>query len=316
MVPQNVTTLQNGYKVKKIIIHEDFNNTTLASDVALLQLETPIPLVDDIQATAALPKQGHKVATGTKCMFLGWGISDVNMTVTMVNNTEKFDVYSITIPQKLQEAEMTITSHDSCAKKMSNVFWIKTVHVDEETMICGDGQNTKSGCSGDNGAPLVCKEGAHWVLQGIGSWGDVWCRPVHYTVFTRISKFADWIKLKTHYGCSKRVAIDFYPRRRYSFIIYSCDSHCDSDQEEPSDVDSSGSDSEDESDEEQESASSTNGADNLDNLRWNTAINTSTDFAFNEQVGLTIDMPNNSTCKDFFKLFFTEEVYSLILEGN
>ena len=71
MLPKNVTTLQNGYKVKKIIIHEDFNNKTLASDVALLQLETPIPLVDDIQATAALPKQGHKVATGTKCMFLG-----------------------------------------------------------------------------------------------------------------------------------------------------------------------------------------------------------------------------------------------------
>ena len=49
---------------------------------------------------------------------------------------------------------------------------------------------------GDSGGPLVCKEDGHWVLHGLTSWGEgTGCgEPYNPGVYTRVSKFVDWIE--------------------------------------------------------------------------------------------------------------------------
>ena len=50
------------------------------------------------------------------------------------------------------------------------------------------------------------------------------------------------------------------------------------------------------------------------NLRWSSRIQAPPDVDFNEEVGMKVDMPEDSTCLDFFELFFTHDVYHIILD--
>lgn len=63
-------------------------------------------------------------------------------------------------------------------------------------MVCvGYGGNIViSGCYGDSGGLFVCQEFGCWVLRGVVSWGDYWCRSgLIFFVFVCISIFVDWI---------------------------------------------------------------------------------------------------------------------------
>ncbi len=64
-------------------------------------------------------------------------------------------------------------------------------------MICADDKEKifTSGCHGDSGGPFVCEnEAGHMVLQGAVSWGSPVCDAMdHYTVFTKVSKYREWI---------------------------------------------------------------------------------------------------------------------------
>ena len=48
---------------------------------------------------------------------------------------------------------------------------------------------------GDSGGPLVCREGDHWILYGIVSWGSRYgCAAANGpTVYARVSAYLDWI---------------------------------------------------------------------------------------------------------------------------
>ncbi len=92
----------------------------------------------------------------------------------------------------LQQAPLNIVSFQDCLKK--NKHFRRKV---TPTMICaGDKENIfASGCHGDSGGPLVCEnEAGRMVLQGAVSWGSSVCDALeHYTVFTKVSAFRDWI---------------------------------------------------------------------------------------------------------------------------
>jgi len=88
--------------------------------------------------------------------------------------------------------------------------------------------------------------------------------------------------------------------------------HVDSDEEQPSDVDSSDSEEESkDSDDEEESEANTA----YENLRRKAfrRIQPCDDLLLNEEIGMTVNMPENSSCKYFFELFFTDDVYDLVV---
>ncbi|XP_024867114.1 thrombin-like enzyme bhalternin, partial [Temnothorax curvispinosus] len=67
-----------------------------------------------------------------------------------------------------------------------------------ETNVCtGPLYDEISACSGDSGGPLVSYNGQKPVLTGIVSWGIIPCgTPGAPSVYTRVSKFNDWIAQK------------------------------------------------------------------------------------------------------------------------
>ena len=89
--------------------------------------------------------------------------------------------------------------------------------------------------------------------------------------------------------------------------------HVDSENEQPSDVDSSeDKESTNESGEENDDS---NGKEepNYSNLRWSSEIRAPQDRNFNKEVGTRVEMEENSSCLQRFELLFTNDVYQLIL---
>ena len=87
--------------------------------------------------------------------------------------------------------------------------------------------------------------------------------------------------------------------------------HVDSENEQPSDVDSS--EDEESTDESGEENDDSNGEEeqNYSNLRWSSAIRAPQDINFN---GMRVEMEENSSCLQYFELLFTNDVYQLILD--
>lgn len=88
---------------------------------------------------------------------------------------------------------MPIVSISHC--KDRNTF---NHHKVNDRMICAgynDGFTFTSGCHGDSGGPLACERpDKTWVLHGVVSWGSPQCNGLErYTVFSRVSKYVDWI---------------------------------------------------------------------------------------------------------------------------
>ena len=90
--------------------------------------------------------------------------------------------------------------------------------------------------------------------------------------------------------------------------------HVNSENEKPSDVDSSKD--EESTDESGEENDDSNGEEeqNHSNLGWSSQIRAPPDKNFNEEVGMIVEMEENSSCLQYFELLFTNDVYQLILK--
>ena len=96
-------------------------------------------------------------------------------------------------------------------------------------------------------------------------------------------------------------------------VAFLCVANVDSDNEAPSDVDSS--DKEESADESQEDSTDGEVVEDHDysNLMWSSWTRTPQDRNFNEEVGMTVETENNRSCLNYFEELFTDNVYQLIL---
>ncbi|KFQ37808.1 Acrosin, partial [Mesitornis unicolor] len=58
--------------IKRLFLHEHYNNKTLKNDVALLELDQPVQCSDYVQL-ACVPDSSLSVSELTECYVSGWG---------------------------------------------------------------------------------------------------------------------------------------------------------------------------------------------------------------------------------------------------
>ncbi|XP_058520167.1 inactive serine protease 39-like [Ochotona princeps] len=171
--------------VHKVIVHEDYNRKyRFGSNITLPQLNVPVDFNSHI-LSACLPDNSAVVPMNSSCWISGWG-----------RLTE--DVF-LPAPFHLQEAKVSLIDQDRCEK-----FYIphpaippdQAVTVQEDMICAGDTKVEKGICREDSGGPLSCFLNGAWHVVGLSSWN--WdCRsPIGYSVFVRITYFANWIKEK------------------------------------------------------------------------------------------------------------------------
>ncbi len=166
--------------VQRIDIHPEWGSVGLANDVAVLYLDRPFDLNENVQTIDAVSSQVDRQSRpGAEVIVSGWGEI----------NTER-----ATPVQRLRATDVRLVSDTQCLRRLSEEG---RESFDPDTMVCADGGPSMSGkgsCTGDSGGPLARQNSDRaWVQVGIVSWG-VSCgnQPVE-GVYTDLESLRGWV---------------------------------------------------------------------------------------------------------------------------
>ena len=188
-------------------MHENYDPKTFENDIALLKLDKPARFSNSVQP-ACLPPSSSEY-TGVRATVTGWG------TIYFGGPTSNI----------LQEVDVGIWKNADCANNY------KRLNRDvKDTMLCAGDDNGKDACQvsvnklcalvneylsngvltsvtkyfffhqGDSGGPLNCPIAGgvapglpRYELCGIVSWGARCAEKDFPGVYTRVSRYLDWI---------------------------------------------------------------------------------------------------------------------------
>ncbi|KAL6422453.1 hypothetical protein ACFW04_010628 [Cataglyphis niger] len=155
--------------VSVVIRHKNFDMNSYNHDVALLKLRKSVKFSKKVRPIC-LPQPGYDPA-GKEGTVVGWGrTSEGGM-----------------LPGKVQEVQVPIYSLTQCRKMKYRANRIT------ENMICA-GRGNQDSCQGDSGGPLLVQEGDKFEIAGCG-------RPGYPGVYTRVTRYLNWIHANMKEGC-------------------------------------------------------------------------------------------------------------------
>ncbi|MEO6030031.1 MAG: serine protease [Candidatus Binatia bacterium] len=165
---------QQEFTVDQIVVHEGYDTTTSDNDVALVHLSRAATLNARVAAVTLVTADDETAiaGAGTVATVTGWGAT-----------AEDGDVSDL-----LKQVNLTIASNASC-----NVIYGGDITAN---MLCAGGrpQGGEDSCQGDSGGPLVVPAGAgRYEQAGIVSFGSGCAEPDVPGVYTRVSRYRDWI---------------------------------------------------------------------------------------------------------------------------
>ncbi|XP_052069994.1 trypsin-1-like [Mytilus californianus] len=137
------------YKVKKIILHPEYDDDTFNNDGAIMYLDGTVETNPGVQPIELTDKPTVNFFN-QECIITGWG--------ALIEGDSG--------PNILQHASVDFFPDVKCTKDYGSSY-------EKKTMLCG---GKRSGgidsCQGDSGGPFACKENGKLVLSGVTSWGQ------------------------------------------------------------------------------------------------------------------------------------------------
>jgi hypothetical protein len=167
--------------VSAIVVHPGWNPNTFDNDIALIKVSSPIPnrpvsgTTLPITAVDLVPANIGAL-TGTMATVTGWG-----------NRAAQPNPGGNDFPDRLHEVEVPIISNTDCGNAYTGIT---------QNMVCaGIPAGGKDSCQGDSGGPLVVLNNAagKWLQAGVVSFGEGCAAPNKPGVYTRVSRYIDWI---------------------------------------------------------------------------------------------------------------------------
>lgn len=164
--------------IKEVFIHPNYSRSTTDNDIALLLLAQPVTLSKTI-VPICLPDSGlaerELTQAGQETVVTGWGYHNSREKESRRNRT--FVLTFIKIP---------VAPRNECMQVMNNVI--------SENMLCaGILGDQRDACEGDSGGPMVALSRGTWFLVGLVSWGEGCGLLNNYGVYTKVSRYLDWI---------------------------------------------------------------------------------------------------------------------------
>ncbi|XP_039277632.1 trypsin-7 isoform X1 [Nilaparvata lugens] len=158
----------------------DFSYLNFDHDIALLRLNDRVPYTQTIQPIC-LPDDPAESYEGKIGLVSGWGTLKEDGKASCV----------------LQEVEVPVLSNEDCRKTNYS-----DTMISDNMMCAGYKEGLKDSCQGDSGGPLIReREDKKYELIGIVSWGNGCARAGYPGVYTRVTRYVDWIKENSKEGC-------------------------------------------------------------------------------------------------------------------
>ncbi|XP_022669485.1 serine proteinase stubble-like [Varroa destructor] len=163
-------------RVQIVATHPKFDAHTFEYDLALMRFYEPVSFADNIVPICIA--DGNETYVGQSAVVTGWG-----------------RLYEDgPLPSILQKVQVPIITNKECERMYRKAGFIEDI---PDIFICaGLSAGGKDSCEGDSGGPLVLRDedSGAWNLIGIISWGIGCAVPNQPGVYTRITRFADWMK--------------------------------------------------------------------------------------------------------------------------
>lgn len=165
--------------VESVVIHPQYYAGALYNDIALLFLETPVEIAENVNVIC-IPKNKATVDSA-RCFATGWG-KDV------FGKEGRYQVI-------LKKIDLPIVQRGPCQDalrktRLGNHFEL------HNSFICAGGEKGKDTCKGDGGSPLVCPIQGHsgrYFQAGIVAWG-IGCGDNNTPgVYVNVPLFRGWI---------------------------------------------------------------------------------------------------------------------------
>ncbi|WCP69754.1 trypsin-like serine protease [Vibrio tubiashii] len=178
---QNETDFPNSV-VQRVMVNEfyypsSYNNSTLANDIAILKLASPITAVTSYATLGTTGDEGTYRQTSPVQVFYAVGHGNTQTNIDASNN--------------LQRTQLQYVPNASC----NGVY-----NVDTSANLCMTGAATvvydNATCQGDSGGPLYWDNSGTFVQVGITSFGPETCGNPSVTpnsIFTEVSDHSAWI---------------------------------------------------------------------------------------------------------------------------
>ncbi|MEZ4679163.1 MAG: serine protease [Caldilineaceae bacterium] len=161
------------YSISEVIAHEDYDDSTNNNDIALLRLASPATITSNVAPISLLTaaEETTMAAPGKLGTVTGWGTTTEGGNAALV----------------LMEVEVPIVSNAQCNRSYGII---------SENMVCaGYATGGKDSCQGDSGGPLVVPTNTgEWRLAGVVSFGYGCARSEFYGVYTRVSRYGNWVQ--------------------------------------------------------------------------------------------------------------------------
>ena len=159
-------------QVKKIIQHPQYDSSTFANDISILQLKKKISLKDypNIKP-ACLPKKGALFPGDA--IVSGWGTVGSGMHLN----------------SWLHEVNVTVFADGNCGYMND--------HMTPDMLCAGLMEGGKDACQGDSGGPLVAADpdkNMAMSLIGVVSWGFGCAGEDALGIYAEVSQFTNWLK--------------------------------------------------------------------------------------------------------------------------
>ncbi|MCB1876540.1 MAG: trypsin-like serine protease [Chromatiales bacterium] len=192
----DLTSGGRSHRVKRVVIHPGWDSRKMANDIALLELAEPatsrvVPLLDDKAIEPLLRPQ-------TAATVTGWGLlrplKQSSSGYVDGNTGQAIENPGELLPDQLREVELPLVSLNSCNESIQRASRGRAPKVDARQLCAGEKGGGKDSCQGDSGGPLVVPDGkGGYVQAGVVSWGIGCARKDSYGVYTRVSRFNDWL---------------------------------------------------------------------------------------------------------------------------
>lgn len=165
--------------VRKIVIHPNYHSGPLHYDMALLFLDSPVTLAENID-TVCLPRQDENFDY-SRCFASGWG-RDV------FGKEGKYQVI-------LKKVELPIVPRRDCELALRGTRLGPYFNL-HHSFVCAGGEAGRDTCKGDGGSPLVCpihNTKNRFVQVGIVAWGINCGERGVPGVYANVASVRDWI---------------------------------------------------------------------------------------------------------------------------